>query len=166
MEEENIKNHPLFFDNPPPNEDDQGGEEDSLSIRLEKERTDRMKTIQELSKRIKDINFIHELQVDVYSERQNLLERYHYLFTLLAKQNAKIRAKKKKRFEYYANEYQYNATPKQREEMIRVDLESEYDVRDELDNQMKYISGSMSTIDNIIFGIKHRIDVEEYRRRM
>lgn len=156
--------HPLFFDNVGiPDESDQ---KDSLSIRLSKERLERKDQITELAKRIKEINGIHELQVDLYSVRQDLLERYHYLFTLVLKQNAVIRKKSKSKFEYYSNEYQFSTSTKQKEDLVKSDLEKEYSVKDELENQIKYISGTMTTVDNIIYGIKHRIDIEEHRRRM
>lgn len=166
MKEKTPEIHPLFFDNPLPSKENIKKDDDSLNIRLYNERIEIKQKILDLSKRIKDISYIHELQVDVYSERQVLLERYHYLATLLAKQNAKLRKLIKKRNEYYSNEYQFSTTPKQKDECIKADLSNDYDVKEELENQIKYISGSMSTIDNIIFGIKHRIDIEEYRRRM
>lgn len=166
MEEKNSIKQPLFFDNPETVPEVDIKKDETLSERLLSERLELKKLVEDLSKRIKDINGVHELQADVYSQRQIILERYHYLATLLAKQNQMIRKKKKKKLEFYSNEYQYTTTPKQKEELIMGDLKTEYETKEELDNHMKYLSQTITTVDNLIYGIKYRIQIEEYRRRL
>ena len=138
----------------------------TLSEQFEKERREWKSTISHMSSKIRHIDNLADLQVEVYSKRQEVVEYYHYLFSLLAKKNAEIRREKKLKLEYYNVNYDFKLDPKQKELYIQVDLEELYIIKDELDNHLKFISSTQGTIDNIIYGIKHRISIEEYKRRM
>jgi len=167
-----VENHPIFseFENIKPvgNPDDINPDqrEETIAERFNRERREWEDKVKGLSKRIRDINSIAELQVDVYSSRQQLVEYYHYLVSLIGQKNNEIRKQQRERMEFYRTGYDYKLDKEQKNLYIRVDLESLFTVRDEMENHMKYISATMSTIDNIIFGIKHRITLEEYRRRL
>jgi len=169
----NAENHPIFseFQNVKPqgkpnnlSQDEEVHE--TICERFNKERRQWEGRVRDLSKRIKDINTIAELQVDVYSARQELVEYYHYLVSLVGKKNAEIRKRKKERIEYYTTGYDFKLDKEQKQMYIMVDLEELYFQRDEMENHMKYVGSTMGTIDNIIFGIKHRITLEEYKRRL
>ena len=166
------ENHPIFseFQNitPQGNKDDikEDHQNETISERFNKERRSWEGKVKELSKRIKNINSIAELQVDVYSARQELVEYYHYLTSLVGKKNAEIRKRKRERIEYYTTGYDFKLDKEQKQMYIMVDLEDLYMQRDEMENHMKYIGSTMGTVDNIIFGIKHRITLEEYKRRL
>lgn len=167
------ENHPIFseFQNVSPqgntNDVNQGGDQnETINERFNKERRQWESKVKDLSKRIKDINTIAELQVDVYSARQELVEYYHYLTSLVGKKNAEIRKRKRERIEYYTTGYDFKLDKEQKQMYIMVDLEDLYMQRDEMENHMKYIGSTMGTVDNIIFGIKHRITLEEYKRRI
>ena len=88
------------------------------------------------------------------------------MVSLIASKNREIRKKKKGRIEYYTTQFDYKLDKEQKQMYIMVDLEDLYTSRDSLENHMKYIGATMNTIDNIIFGIKHRITLEEYKRRL
>lgn len=171
-ENRNPENHPIFseFSNikPQGNPEDINPEhrEETLSERFYRERRDWEEKVKDLAKRIKDLDTIAELQVDVYSARQQLVEYYHYLVSLVGKKNAEIRRKKRERLEYYTTGYDYKLDKDQKQMYIQVDLEDLYIQRDEMENHMKYIGATMNTVDNIIYGIKHRITLEEYKRRL
>jgi hypothetical protein len=168
MEKEEINNHPIFseFTNVEPSEEKKGNVIETIEERFAIERKQWNARISELAKKIKDINSIASLQVDVYSTRQELVEYYHYLISLISRKNIGIRERKRGRYEFYTNGYDYKLSPSQKEMYIKVDLVELFKVRDELENHSKYIEKTMSTVDNIIFGIKHRISLEEYRRRL
>lgn len=169
---QSAENHPIFseFENIKPvgNPDDIQPEhrEETLSERFNRERREWETRVKSMSQRIRDINDIASLQVDVYSSRQELVEYYHYLVSLIATKNRELRKKKRERIEYYTTQFDYKLDKEQKNMYIMVDLEDLYTSRDALENHMKYISATMNTIDNIIFGIKHRITLEEYKRRL
>ena len=171
-ENKNPENHPIFseFQNikpaGKPEDIKRDQREETIQERFYRERREWETKVKGLSKRIKDINEIAELQVDVYSSRQELVEYYHYLISLVSAKNAELRKKKRERLEFYTTGYDYKLDKQEKEMYIQVDLEDMYIIRDEMENHMKYISATMNTIDNIIFGIKHRITLEEYKRRL
>jgi len=166
------ENHPIFseFQNikPTGNPEEINPEqrEETLIERFYRERREWETKIKGLASRIKDIDEIASLQVDVYSARQELVEYYHYLVSLIASKNKELRKKKRERIEYYTTGFDYKLDKDQKQMYIMVDLEDLYTSRDALENHMKYIGASMNTVDNIIFGIKHRITLEEYKRRL
>lgn len=171
-EEKNPESHPIFseFQNikpiGSPEEIQPTHRDETIQERFGRERREWESKVKDLAKRIKDINDIASLQVDVYSARQQLVEYYHYLVSLISSKNNEIRKRQKERIVYYTKGYDFKLDKEQKNMFIRVDLEELFIIRDEMENHMKYISATMGTIDNIIFGIKHRITLEEYKRRL
>jgi hypothetical protein len=171
-ENKNLENHPIFseFENIKPigSPEDIKPEhrEETIQDRFYRERREWEAKVKSLSSRIKDINTIASLQVDVYSARQQLVEYYHYLVSLIGGKNAEIRKRQRERLEFYTTGYDFKLDKEQKNMYIRVDLEDLFIIRDEMENHMKYIGSTMGTVDNIIFGIKHRITLEEYKRRL
>jgi hypothetical protein len=163
-------NHPIFseFNSIKPHgkpEDIKADQrEETLEERFARERREWEAKIKALSQRLRDIFMVAELQVDIYSARQELVEYYHYLTSLVGKKNAELRRKKRERHEYYTTGYDYKLDKDQKQMYIMTDLEDIYIIRDEIENHQRYISATMNTVDNIIFGIKHRISLEEYKR--
>lgn len=140
--------------------------EETLSQRFLRERKEWKEKVSMLAKRISDIWKLADLQTDVYSERQALVEYYHYLVSLLGKKNAELRKLKRKKYEFYTDGYHLKLDKDIKLEYIMTDLEDTYHIKDELENHMKFVSETMRTVDNIIFGIKHRITLEEYKRTL
>jgi hypothetical protein len=166
-----VKNHPLFseFDkNKPENikQEPQEPQDENLSQRFERERLEWTEKITALSKMLKSIDETAELQTEVYSQRQIAVEYYHYIMTLLANKNREYRKKYKERFEFYSNSYDYRVKDEIKSTFIANDLSEIYSIKESLENHMKFMDKTIGTIDNIIFGIKHRISLEEYKRRL
>jgi len=139
---------------------------ETLQERFNRERQEWERRIKDMASRIKEVDELTDLQVDVYSARQELVEYYHYLMSLIFVKNMEIRKKKKERLEYYITGYDFKLDKEQKEMYIKIDLEDLYIIRDELENHLKYINSTIMTIDNIIYGIKHRLTIEEYKRRL
>lgn len=161
--EENYSNKSKNLIDFPDNKGEKSAEQ-LLQEKFDKERKEINGRITELSKQIKNVNGLENLQVDVYSYRQQLVEKYHYLISILSRVNMAVRKKKKKKLLFYDNNYQIKLDKKDRLDFIMIDLEKEYIKKQEIENHIKFISESMKTVDNIIFGIKHRISIEEYKR--
>lgn len=167
-----VKNHPLFSEfenNKPENFNKQINDipkDEDLFSRFDRERLEWTEKIEKLSRRLKDIDEIAILQTEVYSERQHAVEYYHYLMTLLANKNREYRKKYKERFEFYSNSYDYRVKDDVKSTFIANDLSEIYSIKESLDNHMKFMDKTIGTIDNIIYGVKHRISLEEYKRRL
>jgi len=140
-------------------------EKKSLANTFEEERATWTDKITGLSKRLKKIEDIADLQVSLYTERQLCLERYHYLMSLLITINKKYKREYAIKYDYYSNGSQVrypNETIKNNK--ILSDLEDLVYKREQLENQYKFIDGTVKTLDNLIYGIKYRIEAEQIMR--
>jgi hypothetical protein len=128
------------------------------------EREDWRNRIKEMAERIRDVHNLAELQVDLYTSRQEAVE-YQYNITMsISRVESRLNKKKKKLIEELNNmDVRYG----------RTDMNNLIDgaCSDHIHhiNIMKSHSGYMyetiKTLDSMIFGIKHRLDLENFRTR-
>jgi hypothetical protein len=173
-------NHPLFsnFDSnkkpeiyeevilTPENKNSFDDKDEDIFKRFERERIEWTESIDNLSQQLREIDGLADLQTRVYSERQKAVEYYHYLMSLLANKNREYRKKYKDRFEFYSYSYDLRIKDDLKASFIANDLSEIFSIKEALENHMKFIDKTIGTVDNIIFGIKHRISIEEYKRRL
>ena len=138
--------------------------ESALLKRFEQERRDWINKIQEFSDQLKHISQIGELMTDVYTQRQIALEYSHTLMEHLIKLNKTVREKKHERYVHYTYNFDTRLDKDARESYINNDISNVLEKRDVVQNHFDYMRDTIRTIDNIIFAIKHRISIEEYRR--
>jgi hypothetical protein len=113
---------------------------------------------------LRTVSQIGELMVEVYSQRQIAVEYSHTLMSHIIKINKIYREKKHEKYIYYTQNYDVRLDKDAREGHIGYDLTEIIEKRDMVQNHLEYFRETIKTIDNIIFGIKHRISLEEYRR--
>lgn len=142
----------------------QASSNDTLATRFRKEREDWITKIQEFSDNLRNVSQIGELMVEVYSQRQIAVEYSHTLMSHLIKINKIYREKKHEKYIYYTQNYDVRLDKDAREGHIGYDLTEIIEKKDIVQNHLDYFRETIKTIDNIIFGIKHRISLEEYRR--
>jgi hypothetical protein len=137
---------------------------DALAARFRKEREEWISKIQDFSDNLRTVSQIGELMVEVYSQRQIAVEYSHTLMSHIIKINKIYREKKHEKYIYYTQNYDVRLDKDAREGHIGYDLTEIIEKRDMVQNHLEYFRETIKTIDNIIFGIKHRISLEEYRR--
>ncbi|NBO21947.1 hypothetical protein EBU94_01205 [bacterium] len=137
---------------------------DALATRFRKEREEWISKIQDFSDNLRTVSQIGELMVEVYSQRQIAVEYSHTLMSHIIKINKIYREKKHEKYIYYTQNYDVRLDKDAREGHIGYDLTEIIEKRDMVQNHLEYFRETIKTIDNIIFGIKHRISLEEYRR--
>jgi hypothetical protein len=142
----------------------QNSSENALSKRFEQERRDWVNKIQEFSDQLKHISQIGELMTDVYSQRQIALEYSHTLMEHLIKLNKIVREKRHERYVYYTYNFDVRLDKDSKESYINNDISYIIEKKDVVQNHFDYMRDTIKTIDNIVFAIKHRISLEEYRR--
>jgi hypothetical protein len=87
-------------------------QQENFEDTFNRERTEWTERIRELSIRMKNIREIAEVQVDLYSDRQKLLEYAYKLGQIVSRQNAKFRSDKRTKMIYYRMENQMQKTLK------------------------------------------------------
>lgn len=139
--------------------------EEKLDLRgeFEKDRIKWKDTILSMANKIKDMHLMTELQVELYSNRQIVLEHSHYLQSLLAKTNKAY----KKSFGSKTLEFMNGDRKLKMGETNTLVEASVADLKEQIDlfeSQIEYMQETKKNIDNMVFGLGHRIQLEEYRR--
>lgn len=154
------------FMNPQPETSTEGeSDKETLDNRFSRERLEWSGKIKEMSSQLKNVIQVAELMTSIYTERQRALEYYHYIISLLIQINRKYTksySDKWKFYTYQGNERFPNETAKTMR--IQAELGELKEKREALDNHSKFIDGTIKTIDNIIFGLKSRIEIEQIAR--
>ena len=128
------------------------------------EREEWTEKIRALSIRMKNIKELAEVQVDLYSSRQVLLEMYSKLGQVMVKLNAKYRKDKAERLRYYSESVQVKYGANEKTPLIEGDLSELKERMDLVDGQISFLNETMKTVDHMLYGVKSRISLEEYLR--
>lgn len=139
-------------------------EKKDLDSRFEQERESWTVKISEMTKRMKNVMELQDLMIDVYTERQRAIEYYHFLITFLINVNKNYRRKYAERFKHYTDSIQIRVNKDQINILINNDLETLSLLREKTENHAKFMNNTAGTIDNIIYGIKYRIEIEQLSR--
>lgn len=118
--------------------------------------------VTELNQKMKKFSDLPELQMTVYSSRQNALD---YYFNLLS-QVSSMSKEYKKQYATKYNAYKINSQIRYSSEasinaQIASDLSDYVHQITLIENHAKFMQETIKTIDNIIFGISNRIRIEE-----
>lgn len=139
-------------------------QEEKLEKDFSEERTTWTERIRELSVRMRNIREIGEVQVELYSDRQKLLEYAYKLGQILTKLNAKYRTEKKNKMKYYSEEHNTRYGSNEKTSLIDGDLSEIKRKIDVVDNHMSFMNETVKTVDHFLYGIKSRIALEEFMR--
>jgi hypothetical protein len=165
MDETLLPEIPSFDDfikeNPPENKE----REDTMESRFAKERVDWTRKVNDMSIMMRKIADTAELMTSLYTERQRAVEYYHYLMSLLSKINKTYRKQFAEKYDFYSYKTQ-KRFPNERVKEIQImaDLAPTVSLRDQIENHSKFIDKTIGTMDNIIFGIKSRVEIEQILR--
>jgi hypothetical protein len=129
-----------------------------------RERTEWTERIRELSIRMKNIREIAEVQVDLYSDRQKLLEYAYKLGQIVSRQNAKYRSDRRTKMVYYSEEHNVRYGSNEKTSLIEGDLSDLKKKIDIVDNHVSFVNETIKTVDHMLYGIKSRISLEEFMR--
>lgn len=123
-------------------------------------------TINSMTSRMRDIGKCIDVQMDLYDNRHNIVDRKHKLLRDLSKFNKKLKEKYAERLKHYTTGYDRKLTAGEREKMAEADVAVlKYNV-ELLENHINHIDQTFKLIENMIFGLQHRIKLEEYLRKL
>lgn len=151
-----------FFNN---NTDEEKSVNKKLEEKFNEERVAWTSKVKEMSLKMKKVLDIPTLMAEIYTERQICVDYHHYLISILIKLNKEYRRNYSERHDYwsfksnirYPNENSKN-------NKILTELSDLVEKRELIENHSKYIDKTVSTIDNLIYAIPKRIEVEQISR--
>lgn len=137
----------------------------SLEEKFANERLEWSAKIDEMTKKVKPVFEIPELMTYLYTERQRAIEYYHYLVSLMISMNRKYNAAYMERQEYYTTKAQIRyPNESTKHTKILVDLADMVEKRAAVDNHSKFMTQTIATIDNVIWAIPKRVEIEQIAR--
>jgi len=107
---------------------------------------------------------VADLQTDLYSNRQIVVDYTHTLMNHLTRINRVFREKKIERWEHYTRNYDLRMDKDPKELHIYVDIADVVERKDLLQTHLEFFRETIKTIDTMCYGIKHRLSLEEYKR--
>jgi len=139
--------------------------EESLEQQFERERAEWNEKIKTMSTKMKKTLDMAELMTTVYTDRQQCLEYYHYLLSVLIRLNVKYRKEYAEKYDFWTTKspirYPNESTKVNK---ILSEMSKIHEEREMVENHSKFISGTISTIDNVIYAIPRRIELEHFVR--
>lgn len=139
-------------------------EKETITARFDRERKEWEAKICMMSGKMKDIGILSDVLTDLLSSRQVALDYTHTMMSLLTNINASLRKKRKERYLYYSQSYDLVLQKEQKNMFIDVDLEKLVKTQETFSTHLSYIRGTIDTIDKMIWGVKWRMDLEQYKR--
>ena len=139
-------------------------EKSTLDLTLErfsKTRSSISKDIQESVQKMSSFKNLKEVQVSMLSLRQRLLEENHTLLENVTRVRKTLRKARGQHLEHLSNKvqtrYQYN----EKTVLIEASTAETKELLDVFENQMAFFVDSIKTVDNVLFGIKTRVEIEK-----
>lgn len=131
---------------------------------FEKERSEWKEKVQVIAMHMKDIKTLSKAQVDLFSERQILLEYSHKLVSIISKLNSKIRVERAKKLKDYSERSDIRYGSNEKNILIDGDLTGISEKIELVENHRKFIDQTVQTVDHMLYGVRQRISLEDYLR--
>ena len=144
------------------NEFDRADNKVTLDAQFERERMKWEGIVREMSLQMKRIASVGELMTTIYTDRQQAVEYYHYLLSVLIQLNAKYRKEYAEKYDFWTTKSQIrypNETTKVNK--ILSEMSDISQKKEKVENHANFMKNTLATIDNIIYAIPRRIDVEK-----
>ena len=138
---------------------------EGLKIKFANERKEWLVKVKDMASRMYKIELLAEVQVDLLSNRQVIIEYNHELLANMSSLNKIYKEKRKVRFIEYNEKYDIRLQKAEKDIMIDGDLSGLGEKMDLLSDQIKFYDKTMQTIDHALYAMKNRIQLEEFRRK-
>ena len=144
--------------------------EENVIVQQQISYEDKLKHIQEnwvnkiktLNEKMKDLPSLDSLLNEIYSERQNACDYYFGLLNILGKLSRKWKVEYAAKYQFYKTQSQIRySSDSSINNQIEADLE---EIRGQIamvETHSKYMSETIKTIDNLIYGVNNKIRIYE-----
>lgn len=129
-----------------------------------KERHEWKEKIQVLALYLKNIRTVAEAQVDLFTQRQLLLEYSYKLASIVTKLNSKIRTENARLLKNYSEKNNIRYQANEKKVLIEGDISAVLEKADLVESHRKFIDQTIQTVDHMLYAIKNRIALEDYLR--
>ena len=131
---------------------------------FEVERSEWKEKVQVLALEMRDIRTLAKAQVDLFRQRQVLLEYSYKLASIVSKLNSKYRTEKSRKLKEYSEKSDIRYGANEKTVLIEGDISEITEKIELVEGHRKFIDQTVQTLDHMLYGIKSRISLEEYLR--
>jgi hypothetical protein len=131
---------------------------------FEQERFEWKEKIQVVALQLKDIKTVAGAQVELFSQRQILLEYSYKLASIIAKLNSRYRIERNKKTKEYSENSNVRYGSNEIKTLVEGDLSEITEKLEVVEGHRKFIDQTVQTVDHMLYGIKSRISLEDYLR--
>ena len=135
--------------------------QEKMAARFEKERTKVSKEVYENIGYLTKLTTLGQAQVNMLSLRQRLLEDNHTRLDHITKLRKEYRKKRALALEQLSSNQQYRFQSKEKDALVDGKISETKQWLEMFENQVQFFNDTMRTVDNIIFGLKTRLDIEK-----
>ena len=132
--------------------------------RFETERSEWTEKVRGIAARFRNVEDLIDVQVDLYSERQRGAEYMHELMVLQSKLKKAWVAEYQKVYNALVVDQDYRYSEKERQRIAEEKTSGAKLKLEILQSHVDFFRETVKTIDNMIFGVKHRLEIEDFRR--
>lgn len=131
---------------------------------FDNERSEWKEKIQVISLSLKSIKTVAEAQVELFSNRQILLEYSFKLAQVVSKLNSKEKQERAKKLKEYSENSNIRYGSNETKLLIEGDVAEISEKIELVEGHRKFIDQTIQTVDHMLYGIKSRIALEDYLR--
>lgn len=131
---------------------------------FDQERSEWKEKIQVISLSLKSIRTVAEAQVELFSNRQILLEYSYKLAQIVSKLASKERQARASKLKEYTTNSDVRYGANETKVLIESDVSDILEKIQLVEGHRKFIDQTIQTVDHMLYGIKSRIALEEYLR--
>ena len=136
---------------------------EDFSERFQGERTTWSNQVTSIGARFREVENLAEVQVDLYSKRQQALEYQYKLIHIHTKLKHVFAAQYKRALEEAGRMDDVRYSDKERAKIAEAAVNGIRLKMETVANHIEFFRETIKTIDNMIFGVKHRIDIENFK---
>lgn len=131
---------------------------------FDQERSEWKEKIQVISLSLKSIRTVAEAQVELFSNRQILLEYSYKLAQIVSKLSSRERQARASKLKEYSTNSDVRYGANETKVLIESDVSEILEKIQLVEGHRKFIDQTIQTVDHMLYGIKSRIALEEYLR--
>jgi hypothetical protein len=120
-------------------------------------------SVTSIGRRFREVENLAEVQVDLYTKRQEALEYQYKLIAVHTKLKNMFAVQWKRAYEEAGRDDDVRFSEKEKTKTADAGTANLKFKTETVSNQVEFFRETIKTIDNMIFGVKHRIDIENFK---
>lgn len=134
----------------------------SIAEEFEEERKKWKDKVLEMANRVNKLDQVANLQVDLYSSRQIIIERISKLYQYLALYNSVYKTKKKELFLKYTIDSDIKLGQGEKTIMVEGDLADLQKKVNLIEHHIDYYKETVKNLDSMLYGVRNKLQIEQF----